>query len=78
MLSSRNEIFLKVKSGYVIPIYTYVFVNHMNKKHMIFMMEPNTDLNPYEDGGLLGKTVSFPFILSNEEFHVLELSHNSK
>jgi hypothetical protein len=39
MLKTRRELFVKNKLGQAVPVYTYLFVNHLSRKHMILLFE---------------------------------------
>lgn len=39
MLKTKRELFLKQRSGNLVPVFTYLFVNNMSRKHMILMFE---------------------------------------
>ena len=62
---------MKQKSGYVVPVYTYLFINYLNRKQMILLFEVNEQFTvfdePYKDS-------PFAFILSNKQYQIGELS----
>jgi hypothetical protein len=49
MLKTKRELFIKQSSGTVVPVFTYLFVNNMSRKHMILMFEPNFNLKLFEE-----------------------------
>ena len=48
MLRARRELFIKQKSGTVVPISTYLFVNNLSRKHMILIFEPNYSFKAFD------------------------------
>lgn len=40
---------MKLKSGYIKPVITYLNVNHLNVKNMILLIDENESFNLFED-----------------------------
>lgn len=49
MINKRSALFMKEKSGYVTPVFTYLFLTHLNRKYMKLLVEPNLDFNVFND-----------------------------
>ena len=73
MLKTRRELFMRQKSGDVIPVYTYLFVNHLSRKHLILLFEQHHELQVFEDPY---QDSQFSFLLADQNFMVGELSSN--
>ena len=64
---------MRQKSGSVIPVFTYLFVNNMSRKHMILMFEPNTNFKLFEEPHQNDPTA---FFLTNSQFQIGETSNS--
>ena len=73
MLKNKRELFMRQKSGSIIPVFTYLFVNNMSRKHMILMFEPNTNFKVFEEPY---QNEPFSYLLTNNEL-LLEETSNS-
>ncbi|TNV87759.1 hypothetical protein FGO68_gene17348 [Halteria grandinella] len=71
MLTTKREIFIKQRCGNVVPVFTYLFVNNMSRKHMILMFEPNTQFKVFDDPQ---HNNYYSFLLASKDFKLGELS----
>jgi hypothetical protein len=71
MLKTKRELFVKQRCGNVVPVFTYLFVNNMSRKHMILMFEPNTQFKVFDDPQ---HNNYYSFLLASKEFNLGELS----
>jgi hypothetical protein len=65
MLKTKREMFMRQKSGYLVPVYTYLFINHVSRNHMVLLFEKNEQFfvfeEPYHDA-------AFAFIVANKDY----------
>ena len=73
MLKTKRELFMRQRSGNVIPVFTYLFVNNMSRKHMILMFEPNNSLKIFDEPH---HNDSYSFLLTNSKFSIGEISNS--
>ena len=73
MLKTKRELFMRQRSGNVIPVFTYLFVNNMSRKHMILMFEPNSNLKIFDEPH---HNDSYSFLLTNNTFSIGEISNS--
>ena len=73
MLKSKRELFMKQKGGTVLTVNTYLFVNHLSRKHMILLFEQNNEYQVFEDPF---QDAQYSYLLANKDFHTGELAHN--
>ena len=73
MLKNKRELFMRQKSGSIIPVFTYLFVNNMSRKHMILMFEPNTNFKVFEEPY---QNEPFSYLLTNNELLIEETSNS--
>ena len=73
MLRTRRDLFIKQRSGTVVPILTYLFVNNLSRKHMILIFEPNYAYKVFDDGTSVDRPYSF--LLANEDFKLGEIAN---
>ena len=74
-LNKKSEQYLKEKRGYLLAVNSYLLINGLNKREMVFMIEKNLDFKPFDE-----ETTSdgFCFILTDDTFTVSELSKSCK
>ena len=73
MLKTKRELFMRQRSGNVIPVFTYLFVNNMSRKHMILMFEPNSNLKIFDEPH---HKDAYSFLLTNNTFSIGEISNS--
>lgn len=72
MLKTKRELFIRQQSGTVVPVFTYLFVNNMSRKHMILMFEQNHSLKVFDEPY---QSAPSSFLLASNEFRLTELSN---
>ena len=76
MINNKKEHFIKVKSGYVIPVYTFLSINHLNIQNMILVVEPNDSFSPFEELELAATPIGI--MIASSDLRISEISQSMK
>ncbi|CDW73414.1 pas pac sensor signal transduction histidine kinase [Stylonychia lemnae] len=87
VINQKRELFVKIKSGYLVPIITYLCINHHNIRNLILIVEKNENYSIFQDEEddvvsdqapnhkLTGKQRSH-FLLADKDLRIYEMSEN--
>ncbi|CDW89780.1 pas pac sensor signal transduction histidine kinase [Stylonychia lemnae] len=71
MINNRRELYIKKKSGYIIPVKTFLSVHHNNLESMIFMAEFIRQPILFED---MNEEVEMGIVLADDNLYIYEVN----
>lgn len=81
-LKRKRELFMKQKSGYILPVVTYLSINNLSRRHMILIFEENPGFHLFDQhqennsSNAINGVGQSAYIMTNKKFNVGEISSN--